>query len=287
MSFRLSSKMPSTSRIDLKQEAKKKFFFVLEGEKTESIYIKAISQYTSQNLLVDIVILERVIASESNQYKITSRIEDYLKVQSGLDIDIVDELRRLAQCYEDEEMSEEELMAHVTSILGDKAEVLITQLNENIINQIYALNKINTYEEGFDKICLVLDRDYRSFKEEQYDKVIDICERSNFLLGVTNPNFEFYLLLHINNCNSFDKEVLRTNPKQTSNKKYVEYTLNRSLNEYQKSYRKNKYDANFFIDKYPDYKKNIENYQQDNMLLKSELGSSVHLIINQLLDQNR
>ncbi|WP_322905219.1 RloB domain-containing protein [Paenibacillus sp. SGZ-1009] len=276
--------MPSESRIHVKQEAKKKFFFVLEGEKTEAIYIKAISQYIPKNLLVDIVILERVIASESNQYKMTAKIESYLSTQAELEITIIEELRRLTNCYEEDEISEEQLVEQVQLILGDRAEALITQFNENVIEQIYALNEISSYEKGFDKICLIVDRDYRSFKEKQYDEVINICERSGFLLGVTNPNFEFYLLLHINDCNHLDHEILRTNPKQTSNKKYIEYTLNQYLKDYKQTYKKNKYDANFFINKYPDYKENIKNYKQDNRLLKHELGSSLHLIINQLFD---
>ncbi|MDW2879560.1 MULTISPECIES: RloB domain-containing protein [Bacillaceae] len=129
-----------------------------------------------------------------------------------------------------------------------------------------------------------MDRDYRSFKDFQYDKVLEICKENEFLLGITNPNFEFYLLLHLDDSLSMDKEEIRTNPRKTSNKKLIEYTLNEKMKEYGCTYKKNNYDANLFIDKFTDFKKNINNYVDDNRLLKNEIGSSIHHIMNRLLE---
>ncbi|MCZ8537280.1 RloB family protein [Paenisporosarcina quisquiliarum] len=285
MTYRLSNTMPNQSRnVDVKKEEKKKFFFVIEGEKTESIYLQEVAQNVKKDALIDVLILERIQGSHSNQYKITATIQEYVATHSQLTQEIKDNLILLNDQYEEEELSEVELIEKLSEILGDKKESLIIEHNNKVIQQIRALNNLSSYEKDFDKICLILDRDYRSFKDSQYDLVLEICSESNFLLGITNPNFEFYLLLHLDEATSYDQEKIKRNPNVTSKKKYTEYSLNEKLKEYERSYKKNNYDANFFIKKYSDFKDNITNYSVDNMNLKDNIGSSVHHIINHLLD---
>ncbi|MEG0471112.1 MAG: RloB domain-containing protein, partial [Solibacillus sp.] len=200
MSFRLSKKIPNQSRnIPEKEEAKKKYFFILEGEKTEHIYMREVAQNNKKSL-IDVLILERIQGTHSNQYKITASIQNYLEKNVELDQEIKDQLYILCGEYEEENISEKELIECLEKVLGDKKESFITDYNDNVIDQIRLLNELNNYEEGFDRICLILDRDYRSFKDDQYDEVLKICKNNNFMLGITNPNFEFYLLLHINDA---------------------------------------------------------------------------------------
>lgn len=285
MTYRLSDRPPSQSRlVDGKKDEKRKFFFVIEGEKTEKIYIQEVAQNVKKEALIDVLILERIQGSHSNQYKITATIKNYLDTHAQLNEHIKEKLIDLSIKYDEEELSESELLEILLEILGDAKEALIIEHNNNVIEQIRALNELKSYEKGFDRICLVLDRDYRSFKDSQYDKVINICHENDFLLGITNPNFEFYLLLHLDDATSYDQEKIKTNPRETTQKKYVEYILNSKLGEHERSYKKNNYDANFFIGRFLNYKENITGYAEDNLILKNEIGSSVHHILSHLLD---
>lgn len=292
MTYRLSKKMPNQSReFSNEREGKRKFFFVVEGEKTETIYLREVSMNIKQDALIDIRILERVRSSHSNQYSITQKIQQYIQSNEKLNKLTIEQLESFAQQYEDDELNEDELLENLKSILDDDTDILVFEFNQNIIEQINALSEISTYEKDFDKICLILDRDYRSFKDSQYDEVLKICEDENFLLGITNPNFEFYLLLHIDDCSSLDLAKIEDNPKKTANKKYVEYELNNKIGALpadslitNRHYKKNNYDANFFVKKFSEFKKNIQNYESNNIYLKDNIGSSLQHILDDLLE---
>ncbi|MGE7915319.1 RloB family protein [Lysinibacillus xylanilyticus] len=283
MTFRLTNKLPNQSREVEKIDVKRKYFFVLEGEKTEHIYINEIEKNLKKDAIVDVFILERIKGTHSNQYKITVSIKEYLDNNSQLSPEIKEKLIELRAEYEEENLTEEQLLEKIKEILGEMTDSFITDHNKNVIEQIRVLNELNSYEEDFDKICLILDRDYRSFKDYQYDDVLEICEKQNFLLGISNPNFEFYLLLHINDAKHYNKADLLENVRVTSKKKFVEYELNKALNPFDEFYKKKKYNAQFFIDRFDDFLLNVKSYETNNNNLKNNLGSSVHKIIENFL----
>lgn len=68
-----------------------------------------------------------------------------------------------------------------------------------------------TYNEEIDYICLIVDRDKNSFTSKQYRYVKSKCEIANFKFYVTNPCFEFWLMLHFSNCDDIDKEKIKQN----------------------------------------------------------------------------
>src|SRR5690625_8013571 len=72
LTYRLSNSMPNESRLtDEKLEGKKKYFFVVEGEKTESIYLQENAENLKQDALIEILILERNKGTKTKQYIIT------------------------------------------------------------------------------------------------------------------------------------------------------------------------------------------------------------------------
>lgn len=285
LSFRLTNKKLNQSRnIDSKIEAKRKYFFVLEGEKSEHIYISELSKNVSENALADIVILERMEGSHSNQYRITESISKYIKDNALVTEQQRIEILALCEQYDLNEFTEQVLLEKVTSILNELSGNFISNYNDNVVEQIKLLNELRNYEKGFDKICLILDRDYRSFKEEQYDRVLEICNQNDFLLGISNPNFEFYLILHLSDASVLNKTSLLENVKKTKSKKYCEYQLNELVKELDSTYKKNRYNAKIFIDKFPEVLENVKSYKEDNESLKNELGTSVHKIILDVLN---
>ena len=279
--------MPNESRkIEEKIEVKRKYFFVLEGEKTEDIYIRELPNYLREDALADIVLLERVESSNSNQFKITEAISRYLEQSQMISVEQKERILELCTRFDEYKINEAELIDTIQKILGELAEHFVVDYNENVIEQVKLLNELRNYEKGFDKICLILDRDYRSFKSEQFDKVINICNENDFLLGLSNPNFEFYLLLHLTdatNSNVNDIAENRRMSKSKSSRKYTEHLLNEEMRKSGLSYQKKRYDAKFFLDRFKNVLEYSTYYEQDNTCLKEKVGTSVQNIIKDLI----
>ena len=136
-----------------------------------------------------------------------------------------------------------------------------------------------TYAEGFDKICLIIDRDRESFvsssKNNQYKYVVDKCEEMGFGLYVTNPCFEFWLLLHFDKVFELNRDKLLENPKVTAKRRYVEQELRKICPGYRKtSYRAEELvkDINHAID-------NEKKFCEDIVNLENSLGSNIGRLI--------
>ncbi len=121
------------------------------------------------------------------------------------------------------------------------------------------------------KICFVVDRDKESFTEQQYDYVVERCQEKEFGLYITNPCFEFWLLLHFPDAIELDKERLRENPAVSAKRRYAESELRRRI----PGYRKSKYDALSLVRKIDTALLNQKYFCQDISGLKTKVGSNI------------
>jgi len=151
---------------------------------------------------------------------------------------------------------------------------ILEKVLENIGNQQI------TYSEDIDKMCLILDRDKKSFKEEQYNYVKEECKRKNFKFYVTNPCFEFWLLLHFDEVHSINREKLLENKRASSKVRYVESELKKYF-----PYNKNKYNAELLIEKIDLAIENEKRFCEDIEELKDKLGSNIGLLIKELKEK--
>lgn len=60
-------------------------------------------------------------------------------------------------------------------------------------------NKDNDFDSELDKMIIVFDGDIFEEKVQGYDELINEIENNSDIAAVTNPNFELFLLLHIDN----------------------------------------------------------------------------------------
>ena len=77
-----------------------------------------------------------------------------------------------------------------------------------------------------------------SFTEKQFDEVVKICDKNSFHFLISNPNFEFWLLLHFDEVTSLDKEKIKANKRINENSKssirYLPNELRKLLGIYKK-----------------------------------------------------
>ena len=75
----------------------------------------------------------------------------------------------------------------------------------------HVLKQLSDYETNFglgedDDLCLVIDRDRQSWTEEQIAWVAQECANKQYLLALSNPCFELWLLLHHVDVNSLSEK---------------------------------------------------------------------------------
>ena len=296
-------------------EANRKYFLVYEGSDTEVIYFDAIQtlrEIIGISPLIELVPIIRSFSEEgwSNPKKILDRIIKNLQESKENNISYESLLNRVMDyLFETQIIATSKVLAHdiwktmqricteqlmksMTDVVEDvesTSKILMDALKREyeVINVVEDISEIIkngglTYEEGFDQICLIVDRDKKSFlskpQNNQYQYVLNKCREMGFLFCVTNPCFEFWLLLHFDEVFELDKEKLLENPKITAKRRYAEDELHKIYPKY----KKNSYDAEMLI---KDVDKAIENEKQfceDIEALEYSVGSNIGKLIERM-----
>ncbi len=95
-----------------------------------------------------------------------------------------------------------------------------------------------SFDPKKDKVCLIVDRDKKSVSKEQYFELIKKCNENNYQLYISNPCFEFWLLLHFNEVFEIDRELISENEKMSdivNPPHYTETELIKLLPDYEKN----------------------------------------------------
>ena len=145
------------------------------------------------------------------------------------------------------------------------------------IHKIISYSKI-LFEPELDKICFIVDRDKDSFTERQYDYVQTKCYENRYGLYVTNPNFEFWLLLHFEDVCALEYQKLIDNIPVTAHRRYTENELRNRMPRFSKS----SYDAGFLVNKIDIAIKNEKKYCEDISELKNKVGSNIGILIEEM-----
>ena len=301
------------TRISKEDRTRKKYFLVFEGNRTEGIYFNAINELKDKigiNPLIEIISIERTYTEEgwSNPKKILEQLlKDLEEIENGkisyktlVDkiIEIIMEDEKISSKILKEISSEKmienikndiESLDNIVENVEEDCEFLLNMIIKKLFLTIEEIpniletvlknieNKQITYSEDIDKMCLIVDRDKKSFKEEQYNYVKEECKKKNFKLYVTNPCFEFWLLLHFDEVHLINKEELLENKRASSKVRFVESELKKYF-----PYNKNKYNAELLIEKIDLAIENEKRFCEDIERLKNELGSNVGLLIQEL-----
>lgn len=309
--MRESRTFAERARILKSDEAKRKFFLVYEGTNTEVIYFEAlkVSESARINPMIELIPIIRSYSENgwSNPKKILDRIIENIQEEKTGYITYESLLNRIMDYFYDEKILttskvqakrvwklmeeacinklEKDLSCEVENLDND-CNLIIGYLNDrseivNVVTDITEIIKssVITYSEGFDKICLIVDRDKESFlalpENNQYKYVLDKCLEKGFQFYVTNPCFEFWLLLHFDQVFNLDKKMLYENPKKTVKRRYTECELRKIFPGYSKS----NYDAEFLVSKVDRAIKNSKKFCNDIQRLQDEIGSNLGNLI--------
>lgn len=106
---------------------------------------------------------------------------------------------------------------------------------DKVIEELDKYKKRYAIEEQ-DELWLVLDRDRQNFKIKNLAEIVQLCQQKSYELAITNPCFEFWLLLHLVDYKKYNtQDLLENKPKTNNSKRFLETELTKLLGSYSKS----------------------------------------------------
>ena len=143
------------------------------------------------------------------------------------------------------------------------------------------IDDCETYFPEIDTVCIIVDRDAKSFTSSQYDEAVRLCESYAFTFEVSNPCIELWLLFHYSDLAQYRYEEILENRKKGMRTK-VELILKDDF--LGGSYNKARIQfARDFLPHVHRALRNSENYAQTTDELKSNIGSKIGVLIKELL----
>lgn len=295
----------------------RKYFLVFEGTKTEPAYFKAVNnarQRLGISPLIELIPIERCRGEKgwSNPKLILDTLLDNLAERDGNTLTYSTLLNAMIDClYISEFIRKREniikeiwatFKPHCEEKLGHALNEIITNRDHAIAEilkviketkpKIYNLILSNledsikamqiTYDEDFDRLCFIFDRDRKSFTKDQYLAVLNTCNENGISVYPTNPCFEFWLLLHFDEVHNLDKEKLLANEKISASKTantYVVHNTKKLLH----GYKKGTYNTDMLMDNIKVAIKNEKKFCETVSELEDQLGSAVGLLLAEIL----
>ena len=305
------------SKIRISDEVNRKCFFFCEGQETEPIYFAKLKDMKNEigiSQLIDFIQIEKPRGEDWSNPK---KMLDALCLDLSKEITYNTLINAMIDClYTSNYLSKhrnkiQEFSNLLVSFMHDELKVSETDIVKDIKQTTKAVYEffnhqrpkicdiiisnvtdiLNNYEITFDKeidyLCLVVDRDPESFTEFQFDDVLETCKQNNFEFLISNPNFEFWLLLHFDDILELDKEKLLHNEKINKESKSSIRFIPNELRKCLGKYKKNKYNSDLLLAKIDTAIKNEKQYCETLSELKNELGSNIGLFIEKLRNLNK
>lgn len=103
---------------------------------------------------------------------------------------------------------------------------------------VEVLRQLDEYKKQYkigkwDDLCMIIDRDSQSWEESSIASIAACCTQKQYVLALSNPCFDFWLLLHhkhISDYNGEELDLLFANKKE-----YVKKELRKTLGSYNPS----------------------------------------------------
>lgn len=288
------SKRPSNTK-----EVNTRYFFALEGEQTEKIYLEALLKYYNKENLTAFnyyressnvsKIIDEVQEIIEGSKKISITYKDlskklYLALLEGLDFFTKkeDEVESLITRYlskSRKKIEDEVDMNEISNLLAkiDKSKLLGNVYD--VINEDEFIKKIereNVFDPEIDSIIVVGDRDRGSFTEEQYDHVLDVIKTKKITLIMTNPCIEFWFLLHHTDCKEGIEMSDWNSINNAGSKVYNE------LKKFDPRYTKRNIDTDLYIALTDTAVEHAKYYPSDIKMLKDNVGTNFETLIKMI-----
>ena len=181
------------------QSIKRVVFLSVEGEVTERRYFEFVRESRETlgiKSVVEIHVLRRGDSSSSPE-KVVELLENYLEVRNNNDF--LAEVDKLELKHYDKEFIHKYLEAPDTIDVKEKRQFEGFLKEEQWdLTYLLFLNKFKGSDNGENDVFgIVIDRDAGNHSPENMARIFDECDEKGYRCFLTNPRFEFWLLLHV------------------------------------------------------------------------------------------
>ena len=181
------------------QSIKRVVFLSVEGEVTERRYFEFVRESRETlgiKSVVEIHVLRRGDSSSSPE-KVVELLENYLEVRNNNDF--LAEVDKLELKHYDKEFIHKYLEAPDTIDVKEKRQFEGFLKEEQLdLTYLLFLNKFKGSDNGENDVFgIVIDRDAGNNSPENMARIFDECDEKGYRCFLTNPRFEFWLLLHV------------------------------------------------------------------------------------------
>lgn len=181
------------------QSIKRVVFLSVEGEVTERRYFEFVRESRETlgiKSVVEIHVLRRGDSSSSPE-KVVELLENYLEVRNNNDF--LAEVDKLELKHYDKEFIHKYLEAPDTIDVKEKRQFEGFLKEEELdLTYLLFLNKFKGSDNGENDVFgIVIDRDAGNHSPENMARIFDECDEKGYRCFLTNPRFEFWLLLHV------------------------------------------------------------------------------------------
>lgn len=232
-SYRLSSSAFDREKEDEKIEPLKIYFLSVEGNVTEKEYFEGIAAYREELHINGKVLVEVLSRSKedtrSAPKQVIELLEDYLRLR---EMDEYDFHKDIPNKIVDEygEAFVQKYIENPNLLTKEQKEKFEESLR--ILGYDYAYRRY-LHECGgrdSDVFAIIIDRDRKSHTEKGMRECISYCRKKNYSCYISNPCFEFWLLLHACDVKEEYKdklEEIRKNEKVSKKHTFVSRELAR------------------------------------------------------------
>lgn len=181
------------------QSIKRVVFLSVEGEVTERRYFEFVRESRETlgiKSVVEIHVLRRGDSSSSPE-KVVELLENYLEGRNNNDF--LAEVDKLELKHYDKEFIHKYLEAPDTIDVKEKRQFEGFLKEEQLdLTYLLFLNKFKGSDNGENDVFgIVIDRDAGNHSPENMARIFDECDEKGYRCFLTNPRFEFWLLLHV------------------------------------------------------------------------------------------
>jgi RloB-like protein len=156
---------------------------------------------------------------------------------------------------------------------------------------VKVIKQLDTYKKTYrlderDEMWLVIDRDKQNNPTKNIVQISQLCEQKGYFLAMSNPNFEFWLLLHLKDLADYTLEQLDDflhNKKTNASKSMLETELSNLLNGYNKS--KYQVEKLFILVQDAIQRAKILDTNPTERWIEDKLGTRVYRLVENILSE--
>lgn len=229
--YRLSREVYEREDEAAKIPPAKIIYLSVEGNVTEKEYFESLSRCRSKLGINSKITVEVLSRSDTNSapHSVIELLEEYVELRNTdeeIEVsDLPEEFRKNHSIDEVEMYLNDTMNAEQRDLFSNE----LRKLGYDISYYKY----LKTYESEYDEFGVVIDRDQYTHSEKNMMDCINHCRSKNYLCYISNPCFEFWLLLHlcdVKNELADSLEDIKANRKVSNKHTFVSSEVTRRAN---------------------------------------------------------